>query len=104
MKVFVGVAGDGLLPAPPVPDTQPRSDKGIERLIAEEAPSWLQCDATERIATKHELADIRRELRGVMFVRALALIPWRLPIVESLKRQAKLLPPGTYGFWRYLLR
>src|SRR5215207_717580 len=88
MKAFVSVAGDGLLPAPPMPDTQLRSDKGIKRLIVEEVPSWLQCGATERMASKDELADIRRELRGVMFARATALIPWRLPIVEGLRRQA----------------
>jgi hypothetical protein len=88
MKSFVSVVGDGLLPAPPMPDTQFRSDKGIKRLIAEEVPSWLQSGATERIATKGELADIRREVRGVMLVRAMALIPWRLPLVEGLRRQA----------------
>ena len=97
MKFFVGVAGDGLLPAPPMPDTRPRSDKGIERLIAEDVPSWLECGATERKATKDELADIRRELRGVMFVRAMALIPWRLPLVEGLRRQADILP--TWYLW-----
>jgi hypothetical protein len=94
MKTFISVAGDGLLPAPPMPDTQPRSDKGTKRLIAEEVPSWRQCGTTERIATKDELADIRRELTGAIFVRATALIPWRLGIVEGLKRQADAMPPS----------
>ena len=93
MKSFVSVAEDGLLPAPPMLDTQLRSDKGIKRLIAEEVPSWLQCGATERMASKDELADIRRELRGVLFVRAVALIPWRLAVIEGLRRQAHALPP-----------
>jgi hypothetical protein len=92
MKSFVSVDGDGLLAAPPMPDTQPSSDKNIKRLIAEEVPSWFQCGTTERIATKHELADIRRELRGVIFVRTTALIPWRLGIVEGLKRQTDAMP------------
>jgi hypothetical protein len=92
MKFFVSVAGDGLLPAPPMPDTQLRSDKGIKRLIAEEVPSWLQCGATERMATKDELADIRRELRGVMLVGAVALIPRLSAVMEGLKRQADAMP------------
>jgi hypothetical protein len=93
MKSFVSVAGDGLLPAPPMPDTQLCSDKGIKRLIAKEVPSWLQSGASERMATKGELADIRRELRGVMFVRAVALMPRLLAIIKGLKRQAHAMPP-----------
>jgi hypothetical protein len=93
MKSFISVAGEGLLPAPPMPDTQLCSDKGIKRLIAEEVPSWLECDATERMATKGELADIRRELRGLMFVCAVALIPRLLAVIDGLKRQADAMPP-----------
>jgi hypothetical protein len=93
MKSFISVAGDGLLPAPPMPNTQLCSDKGIRRLIAEEVPSWLQCGATERMATKGELADIRRELRGVMLGGAMALIPRLLAVIDGLKRQADTMPP-----------
>jgi hypothetical protein len=49
MKAMTSVATDGLVPVPPMPDSQSRTDKEV----------------TERMATNDELERIRRELEDL---------------------------------------
>ena len=49
MKAMTSVATGGLVPVPPMPDSQSRTDKGV----------------TERMATNDELERIRRELEDL---------------------------------------
>jgi len=63
-----------LMAVPLVPDPQSDRDHRSNLLIAEEVPSWPQDYATERMATKEELAHIRCELRGAIFRRAIGLL------------------------------
>ena len=70
MKTLIDAAVYGLVPVPPMPDTQASSGNDNRPLLAGKVESaqrvWLQRNAaTERIATKDELARILRELRDV---------------------------------------
>ena len=66
MKTLTGVAVYGLVPVPPLPDTQACSDNDNQPLTAGDVNAarlaWLRHDAAERMATNDELARIRREL------------------------------------------
>jgi len=74
MRSFVAIAGDGLTAVPPVPDPQSDKDHRSNLLIAEKVAMWPHDYATERGATKEELAHIRWELRGAIFRRAIGLL------------------------------
>ena len=70
MKTLIDAAVYGLVPVPPMPDTQASNGNDIRPHSAGDVKSaqrvWLQRNAaTERIATKDELARILRELRDV---------------------------------------
>jgi hypothetical protein len=72
MRPFVTIAGDGLMAVPVVHDTHSYDMSSGKLLLAEEVP-WD--GATERLATRAELAHIRRELRCAILMRAVGLIP-----------------------------
>jgi hypothetical protein len=68
MKTLTSAAVYGLVPVPPMPDTRASGRNDNRQHPAEDVNfsqlEWLQPNAaTERIATKDELARIRRELR-----------------------------------------
>jgi hypothetical protein len=65
MKTFTSAAVFGLVPVPPMPDADACSDSDNRSVTAEDVhASQLVCpqrNAAERLATKDELACIRRE-------------------------------------------
>ena len=75
MRPFVSIAGDGLMAVPVVRDTHSCDMSSGKLLLAAEVPFWLRDGATERMATRTELAHIRRELRCAILMRAVGLIP-----------------------------
>lgn len=60
MKPLIGAAVFGLVPIPPMPNTHILSDK--DDPPATDGNERIQFDASERLATKEELARLRREL------------------------------------------
>ncbi len=66
MKTLTTVAVYGLVPVPPMADTQACSDNDNQPLTPDDANAahlaWLRHDAAERMATNDELARIRQEL------------------------------------------
>jgi hypothetical protein len=66
MKPLTTVAVYGLVPVPPMADTQACSDNDNQPPAADDENAahlaWLRHDAAERMATNDELARIRREL------------------------------------------
>jgi cytochrome c-type biogenesis protein CcmH/NrfG len=96
MKTLTSVAAYGLVPVPLMSDT-PHPHEDGKRMTKEGNVStprlaWLPRDADERLATKEELAHIRRELRDAILMRALASVPQRSQIIEGLKTQAEAMP------------
>jgi hypothetical protein len=96
MKTLTSVAAYGLVPVPLMSDTPHLHEDGNrmakEGNIGTPRLAWLRRDANERLATKEELAHIRRELRDAILMRALASVPQRSQIIESLKTQADAMP------------
>jgi len=66
MKPLTTVAVYGLVPVPPMADTQACSDNDNQPAAAGDENAarlaWLRHDAAERMATNDELARIRQEL------------------------------------------
>ena len=66
MKPLTTVAVYGLVPVPPMADTQACGDNDNQPLTAGDVNAahlaWLRHDAAERLATNDELARIRQEL------------------------------------------
>jgi hypothetical protein len=66
MKTFTSAAVFGLVPVPPMPATDARSDRDFWPVTSGDMISLqlarLQPDATERMATNDELARMRQEL------------------------------------------
>src|SRR5687768_4351071 len=97
MEISRSVAEHGLVAMPPMVDTS-HLHVSDRRLVVPDGtadPShlaWLQRGAVERSVARDELARIRRELRVMVFARAMATAPKCSDIVDGLKRQAEAMP------------
>jgi len=84
VKTLASVVACALTAVPPL--------SAIAHLRVSDNRVAMADDATERLVGKDELASIRRELRAMVLAQAIATVPRRTAIVESLKKQAMGMP------------
>lgn len=102
MRPLMSVAEQGLVPVPPMSDTSYLQECGNRLAIADNIDAssgllWPQHGTTERLATKDELASIRHDLRVMVLLRTMAIVPEWSEVVEGLKRQAEAMPLWYLG-------
>ena len=96
MKPLTSVAEHGLVPLPLVAGTQHLHEYGNLLVMADNIDAshlvWRQRGGNERLATKDELARIRRELQITVLARLMAPVRQWPKILEALKTQAVAMP------------
>jgi hypothetical protein len=96
MKTLTSVAEHGLVPLPLMAGTQHLHECSNLLVMADNIDAsrlaWRQRGSTERLATKDELACIRRELQITVLARLMAPVRQWPQICEALKKQAEAMP------------
>jgi hypothetical protein len=96
MKTLTSVAEHGLVPLPLMAGTQHVHECGNLLVMADNIDAshlaWRQGGSNERLATKDELACIRRELQITVLARLMAPVRQWPKIREALEKQAEAMP------------
>jgi hypothetical protein len=96
MKTLTSVAEHGLVPLPLMAGTQHLHECSNLLVMADNIDAsrlaWRQRGSTERLATKDELACIRRELQITVLARLMAPVRQWPQTCEALKKQAEAMP------------